>query len=621
MSDDSGDEFKLPPQKRAKQLTAPRVVLGCNPTSANVLQQLFVPDRAVTHHAPRERAVVATDRLLPLPANNELANEAPGSDMRVAEFLTLAGLGSVQLPLSWPDFLAAGEQELAAAVPLLGDRLRLLLALERLHSSSNSFKLPREVVRPARGPERTISAFFGGSATRPPEAVPAPPVEAPPRRRAPHRADAGPRTAANVAPAGPPSPWQRVGPFIVDGFTGAGRHADAAAWILTHFHSDHYKGLGPSWARGPVYCSAPTLALAVLRLRVSPSLLRPLPPVGQRVLISGVGVTCFDANHAPGSVMLLFDPPDGPPVLHTGDFRWHENMKATLGPALASLGAHRRSQLRLVLDTTYCQPGAAFPPADEATRFVADAVRAEAFGGRRTLFLVGSYTIGKERVAFAAARAAGARLYAGASKRAVLACLPLDAADAALITSDDAATNVHSACCCAAIRDGELRSFRTLSYYRLTRAPPVVPMGSVSFAKLASIASFYKRRFDTVVGFAPSGWAFGKSSAGGGGGKRTKRGSLVRYDIPYSEHSSFEELRSAVRWLQPAAICPSVNNSSDAAAAALVRLLLDDDVPHGGCPPPLVCRQWGASHAGRGRGGGRGGRGAGCGKSNDAGAA
>lgn len=56
--------------------------------------------------------------------------------------------------------------------------------------------------------------------------------------------------------------------------------------------------------------------------------------------------------------------------------------------------------LHLVLDTTYCSPGNAFPPQAEAVRFVCDAVRAEASatGGARTLFLFGTYTIGKERV-------------------------------------------------------------------------------------------------------------------------------------------------------------------------------------------------------------------------------
>ena len=43
--------------------------------------------------------------------------------------------------------------------------------------------------------------------------------------------------------------------------------------------------------------------------------------------------------------------------------------------------------------------------------------------------------------------------------------------------------------------------------------------------------------------------------------------------MPYSEHSSFEELRQAVAWLQPRRIIPSVGNDRGARAAEMVRLL------------------------------------------------
>jgi DNA cross-link repair 1A protein len=33
--------------------------------------------------------------------------------------------------------------------------------------------------------------------------------------------------------------------------------------------------------------------------------------LGQKVNISGIDVTCFDANHCPGSIMILFEPANG----------------------------------------------------------------------------------------------------------------------------------------------------------------------------------------------------------------------------------------------------------------------------------------------------------------------
>jgi len=344
----------------------------------------------------------------------------------------------------------------------------------------------------------------------------------------------------------------------VDCFSASARHVAQGCWLLTHFHADHYAGLGPAWARGPIFCTPVTAALAATRLRVPPQALRPLP-LGTRLVVQGCAITLLDANHCPGAAMALLEPteagPDGtvpPPVLHTGDCRWGgAAMEAALAPHLAVL--RDRAALRLVLDTTYGCPvaRAAFPPAAEAAAFIADAVRAESFNGARTLFLFGAYTIGKEAVAFGAARAAGRRLYAGAAKRAVLDCLQLSAADRALITGDEAATNLH-----------------------------IVPMAAVSFARMKGVLAHYRGRFDTVVGFAPTGWAFSRGACNaakagnrGRGGRRVKKGSLVRYDVPYSEHSSFAELRAAVAWLRPAAVCPSVNNDEGPKAAAMVQAL------------------------------------------------
>jgi DNA cross-link repair 1A protein len=343
-------------------------------------------------------------------------------------------------------------------------------------------------------------------------------------------------------------------PFLVDAFGRSTRHVGPTAggttwWFLTHFHADHYAGLSSTWCRGKIVCTPITAALVASRLRVPKSALVPIA-LGQRTQIEGIWVTLLDANHCPGAAMILFEPPaPAAPVLHTGDCRWSDAaMRASLEPHLARL--RDRASLLVILDTTYGCPTAkaSFPPAADAAAFVAAAVAAEAFNPR-TLFLFGAYTIGKERVFLAAARAAGRKLYAGAAKQAVLSCLNLSPDDLALFTSDDTATNLH-----------------------------VVPMASVSFARMKGILSHYKGRFNTCVGFAPTGWAFarnaGSTRSKAVGGKRTARGSLVRYDVPYSEHSSWEELRAALRFLRPAAVCPSVNNDQGPKAAAMVAALL-----------------------------------------------
>ncbi|GIL56638.1 hypothetical protein Vafri_11972, partial [Volvox africanus] len=55
-------------------------------------------------------------------------------------------------------------------------------------------------------------------------------------------------------------------------------------------------------------------------------------------------------------------------------------------------------------------------------------------------------------------------------------------------------------------------------------------------------------------------------------GRRMARGTTVVYQVPYSEHSSFGELRSFVSWLQPGRIVPSVN--ADGPAGPKTRRML-----------------------------------------------
>eukprot|EP00958_Prasinococcus_capsulatus_P007856 scaffold734_cov352-Prasinococcus_capsulatus_cf.AAC.6 len=56
-------------------------------------------------------------------------------------------------------------------------------------------------------------------------------------------------------------------------------------------------------------------------------------------------------------------------------------------------------------------------------------------------------------------------------------------------------------------------------------------------------------------------------------GTRLNRGTLVKYEVPYSEHSSFAELKQFVSWLQPVEIRPHVNAGTQQKRARMLRLL------------------------------------------------
>lgn len=68
-----------------------------------------------------------------------------------------------------------------------------------------------------------------------------------------HRGHAGDKSARHGAPARLPN-WQMVPGtnFVVDKFGGKAYEAAPTSkhWFLTHFHADHYGGLGPRFKQG-----------------------------------------------------------------------------------------------------------------------------------------------------------------------------------------------------------------------------------------------------------------------------------------------------------------------------------------------------------------------------------
>lgn len=213
-----------------------------------------------------------------------------------------------------------------------------------------------------------------------------------------------------------------------------GKIADCDGYFLTHYHSDHYGGLKSKWSHGPIYCSQVTANLVKQELGVDRRYVHPLPmnelyPIPN----SNVTIALIDANHCPGSVLFLFivQMPDGTQVrhLHTGDFRASPRM--CLHPLLCQ--PDNPPINCLYLDTTYLNPQYAFPAQEECINAVCELVEQELNPEKelgikkaslldnwikktpdpmnllkpsttpnksRVLIVVGTYTIGKERVFF-----------------------------------------------------------------------------------------------------------------------------------------------------------------------------------------------------------------------------
>ncbi|PWA72318.1 DNA repair metallo-beta-lactamase [Artemisia annua] len=427
-------------------------------------------------------------------------------------------------------------------------------------------------------------------------------------------------------------------PFRVDAFKYLRR--DCFHWFLTHFHADHYGGLTKSFCHGKIYCSLITAKLVNFKIGIPWEKIEVLP-LNQKIVINGVDVTCFDANHCPGAIIILFELPNGKAILHTGDFRYCEDMKK-----ISSLQTRVQT---LILDTTYCDPQYDFPKQEAVIQYVLEAIQAEAFNPR-TLFLIGSYTIGKERLFMEVARVLQKKIYVTAAKMRVLECLGMPKEDMQWLTLDERESHIH------VVPMWTLASFKRLKHVSnmysydfpkqeaviqyvleaiqaeafnprtlfligsytigkerlfmevarvlqkkiyVTAAKMrvleclgmpkedmqwltldereshihVVPMWTLaSFKRLKHVSNMYSGRYSLIVAFSPTGWSFGKGKKSSPG-KRWQQGTIIRYEVPYSEHSSFTELKEFVKFVSPETIIPSVNNHGLESTNKMVSIL------------------------------------------------
>ncbi|KAJ0971603.1 hypothetical protein J5N97_019562 [Dioscorea zingiberensis] len=319
--------------------------------------------------------------------------------------------------------------------------------------------------------------------------------------------------------------------FIVDAFRSSGDFS--VSYFLSHFHSDHYAGLGPNWSKGIVFCSEITARLLVDILKVPAFFVASLT-IGETVEIDGCEVTAVDANHCPGAVQFLFMVPGtneqrSDRYIHTGDFRYCDWMKSD--PFLCKfVGADA-----VFLDTTYCNPKYVFPSQEESVDYVAETVkriRAQSEGSSESiLFLIATYVVGKEKILLEISRRCGCLLYVDDKKMQILSILGL--CDYEVFTEDVSATNVHVI--------GWNLLGETWPYFR------------PNFVKMKELMT--ERGYSKAVGFVSTGWMYETKREGFA--VRVKE-SLEIHLVPYSEHSSYDELREYVRFLRPKRVVPTV---------------------------------------------------------------
>eukprot|EP00762_Andalucia_godoyi_P003095 ANDGO_00987.mRNA.1 DNA cross-link repair protein SNM1 len=312
--------------------------------------------------------------------------------------------------------------------------------------------------------------------------------------------------------------------WIVDGFSFR-VNPTYQTYFLTHYHSDHYGGLGKSFENGVVYCSEATAKLVILCLQVDPKFVKGLPLNTPQEFREGV-LTLLDANHCPGSALFLFEMNDGKRYLHTGDFR--------ADPHVVHFPLLKTVKIDILfLDTTYCAPRHVFPPQSTVLSKIVEVVVAERLkhAGKNVLILIGAYSIGKERVAMAIARRLECKIVVAYRRLEMLRCC-LSGPDLELFTAKASDSDVH-----------------------------MIPLWGMKFQHLEEYAAQCKgKSYDSICAFEPTGWTFSQKQDGMF--KKAEKGRCSLYRIPYSEHSSFQELRMFVEFVRPACIYPTVNVSS-----------------------------------------------------------
>ncbi|XP_075390385.1 DNA cross-link repair 1A protein [Tenrec ecaudatus] len=306
--------------------------------------------------------------------------------------------------------------------------------------------------------------------------------------------------------------------FTVDAFQ-YGLIEGCTAYFLTHFHSDHYSGLSKKFT-APVYCSQITGNLLKSKLHVQEQYIHPLP-MDTECVVNGVKVVLLDANHCPGAVMVLFYLPNGTVTLHTGDFRADPTMERSL---LAGLRVHT-----LYLDTTYCSPEYSFPSQQEVIQFAINTAFEAVTLNPRVLVVCGTYSIGKEKVFLAIADVLGSKVAMSQEKYATLRCLNIPDMNS-LITTDMGSALVH-----------------------------LLPMMQINFKGLQKHLKACGGKHNQILAFRPTGWTHSNNLTGTADIAPQTRGNISIYGIPYSEHSSYLEMKRFVQWLKPKKIVPTVH--------------------------------------------------------------
>lgn len=326
-------------------------------------------------------------------------------------------------------------------------------------------------------------------------------------------------------------------------------------YFLTHGHSDHCIGLTPTWNFNCIYTTATTKHYILNKYKIHPSIFIVLE-VGVRRIINIIqnnnsnsielndantdipllsfAVTPIPANHCPGAVMFLFEGYFGR-ILYTGDFRYNSGIFD--GYPVFDVD-------RLYLDDSYCAP---FYDHFLNTEECADAIQKiiQKNIGRKVMIAV--YSLGKECLFIHISRLLKTLIVVNKLryKRLKLFAKDLDIEIEQYFTTDEDNGYIF------------MVNKREVSLNNLDRLN----------IKLLNNSQQQSSFVPTFIGIVPSGWSTGKKPL------RISQIGTRMYALPYSSHSSFNELKQCIKELHPRSIIPIVDDQHSIANQCFRHLL------------------------------------------------
>ncbi|KAF6775889.1 hypothetical protein AHF37_05866 [Paragonimus kellicotti] len=369
-------------------------------------------------------------------------------------------------------------------------------------------------------------------------------------------------------------------------------------YLLSHFHSDHYKGLSTSFT-GTIFCSNVTKSLVSFtfgsHLKVISLTLNSFTNV------CGVDVLAMDANQqsstlqlihtnslrlsldwdepasdfvfsvfypcsCPGSVMFLFRlPRTNQFILHTGDFRFNLSMlnpPSPLADFVSQGDSHRQlpSQLHSIyLDTTYCSSQYDFPTQEQIISAAIKVTREQLRKNSNTVVVCGMYTIGKERFVNGLADELNLRIWLPAKQSKLINMAATHGCPVCISLTKRTVSNPKRAQL-HAVPMGQLNLPDLLRYQANLGPPSQITPFSQPTNHCRSVP---------ILAWRPTGWAHysGMKKKGTNNSTQTtldsstplpvglrlerSSGNIRIYGAAYSEHSSSSELKQFVSQLRP----------------------------------------------------------------------